>query len=389
MIGPIIQQPPTRNGIFGRAIAKPIPGLLLAVMLSPLFTCAQQSPNFDELAADATAAREQGNVPQAVQLYQQAVQLRPAWPDGWWYLGMLQYGNDAYAPAADALTHYINLTPNAGPALALRGLCEFEQAQYPQALEDLQHAIALGAANEPRNAGIIFYHEALLLTRLGRYEEALGKYTALVKHGGISADVVAGIGLAGLRMPVLPRDLDSSQQQLVLKVGQAAASVMNGDLNAGRQAFQSIFTLFPTTPNIHYLYGYLLFTADPAEAIVQFRKELEVSPSSAVAHSMLAWALSMQGDFAAALPSAQKSVDEDPSLAVTQLVLGKDLVETGDVTAGLAHLEAVLKIDPQNLEAHIALAKAYSELGRKDDARRERLLCLTLSGKQAAPDANF
>ena len=388
MTGPILQ-PPTRKSVLRRAVAKLIPGLLMALLLLPLLARGQQSPNFDEVEASATAAREQGDVSRAAELYRQAVELRPNWPDGWWYLGILQYGSNAYAPAADALSHFINLTPNAGPALALRGLCEFEQAQYPQSLQDLQRAIALGAANEPRNAGIIFYHEALLLTRLGRYEEALAQYTTLVKHGSLSDDVYAGIGLAGLRMPLLPKDIDSSQQQMVLKVGQAAASVMNGDLTAGREAFQNLFTLFPATPNIHYLYGYLLFTVDPTEAIAQFRRELNVSPASAVAHSMLAWALGTQGDFTAALPYAKQSVAEDPSLAVTQLVLGKDLVETGDVNAGLPHLEAALKIDPQNLEAHIALAKAYSELGRKDDARRERLLCLTLSGKQAAPDANF
>lgn len=381
--------PQIRLNLLRRLVAAPVPSLLMAVMLLPLLTRAQQSANFDELEGNATAAREHGDVARAIELYRQGVVLRPTWPDGWWYLGVLQYGSDAYAPAADALTHYIDLTPKAGPALALRGLCEFEEGQYPQSLQDLERAIALGAANEPRNAGIIFYHEALLLTRLGRYEEALAKYTTLVKHGSISDDVLAGIGLAGLRMPLLPSDIDASRQQMVLEVGKAAASVMNGDLTAGREAFQKLFTLFPTTSNIHYLYGYLLFTVDPAQAITQFRRELDVSPSSAVAHSMLAWALGMQGDFAEALPYAKQSVAEDASLAVTQLVLGKDLVETGSVDAGLDHLEAALKIDPQNLEAHIALAKAYSELGRKDDARRERLLCLTLSGKQAAPDANF
>jgi Tfp pilus assembly protein PilF len=64
-------------------------------------------------------------------------------------------------------------------------------------------------------------------------------------------------------------------------------------------------------------------------------------------------------------------------------------LETGDVNNSLPHLEAVLKTEPQNLEAHLALAKAYSVLGRKDDARRERLMCLDLTQKRAAPDANM
>ena len=345
--------------------------------------------NFDELAAGASAARAQGDLPRAISLYQEAVQLNPQWPDGWWYLGSLQYGTNAYGPAADALSHYIELTPGAGPALALRGLCEFEEGKDPESLQDLQQGIALGAANQPKNAGIILYHEALLLTRAGRFEEALGQFTLMVKHGSVNDDVINGIGLASLRMPVFPPDIDPSQAEMIALVGHAARDVMSGDLPGAHQAFLAVFERFPTTPNLHYLYGYLLFTADPDQAIEQFQEELTVSPTSAITHAMLAWAYGLRGDYTSSLPNAQKAATEDPSLPMAQLVLGRALVETGDVTAGLPHLETVLASDPQNLEAHLALAKAYSKLGRKDDARRERLQCLAISGQGAAPNATM
>jgi hypothetical protein len=35
------------------------------------------------------------------------------------------------------------------------------------------------------------------------------------------------------------------------------------------------------------------------------------------------------------------------------------------------------------------LAKAYSELGQKEDARRERLLCLALTGQEATSHATM
>lgn len=344
---------------------------------------------FDKLIAGASAARAQGDLPRAISLYQEAVQLNPKWPDAWWYLGSLQYGTDAYGPAAEALTHYIDLTPGAGPALALRGLCEFEEGKYPESLQDLQRGISLGAANQPKNAGIILYHEALLLTRAGRFEEALGQFTLMVKHGSVNDDVINGIGLAGLRMPIFPQQIDPAQAERIAMAGHAASAVMSGDLPAAHQAFLSVFERFPTTPNLHYLYGYLLFTVDPDQAIAQFQQELTVSPTSAVTHAMLAWAYGLRGDYPASLPNAQKAVAEDPSLSMAQLVLGRALVETGDVTAGLPHLEAVLASDPQNLEAHLALAKAYSKLGRADDARRERLQCLAISGQGAAPNATM
>ncbi len=347
----------------------------------------QASGDFEAISASAAAARDQGDTGRAVQLYTQAVQLNPQWPDGWWFLGVLQYGANQFAPAIDALTHYIQLKPNAGAALALRGLCEFETGQYPESLGDLQHGIALGAAAQPRNAAILLYHEALLLTRLGAYEQAIGKYADFVKQGKTNDELTTAIGLAGLRMPVFPKDADPAQSQLIAMTGAAGAKVMNGDMDAGRQAFQEVFAHYPSAPNVHYFYGYLLFPTQPDEAIVQFNQELSASPDSAAAHAMLAWAYGMQGNYADALPLAQKAVAEDPSLAMGQMVLGRAMVEGGDTTDGIPHLEKVLQLEPGNLEAHLTLAKAYSNLGRKDDARRERLLCLELTGGGAAPSA--
>jgi tetratricopeptide (TPR) repeat protein len=360
--------------------------LTFGILLSqPAGMVAQERPgNFSELAARASSAREQGNLSEAINLYGQAVQLDPKWPDGWWYLGSLEYATNAYAPAIDSLSHYIGLMPSAGPAFALRGLSEFEEGEDLQALQDLQTGVELGAANQPKNSTIILYHQALLLTRLGRFEEALGTYAVLLKNGAQDEDITTGIGLAGLRMAILPKNIEPAQKSLILKVGAAAAHVMNGDSPGGNTAFEEIFDQFPQMPNLHYLYGYLLMPTLPQQAIIEFNRELAVSPSSAIAHSMLAWDMETQGDFSAALPNAEKAVAEDSSLLIGQLVLGRGLVETGNAAAGLPHLELVLKAEPKNLEAHLALAKAYSELGRKDDARQERLLCLSFSNHGAA-----
>jgi predicted Zn-dependent protease len=119
--------------------------------------------------------------------------------------------------------------------------------------------------------------------------------------------------------------------------------------------------------------------------VVEFKKELEVNPSNAVAEVMLAWIPLMQNDGAEALPHARKAVAEDPSLSSAQLVLGRALTETGDTKAGIEHLEKTAQFQPDNLEVHLALAKAYSKSGRKEDARRERLLCLEMTKNDTTP----
>jgi tetratricopeptide (TPR) repeat protein len=364
-----------------------VAALLLAVFIA-VQAAAQGAPSgFEDLALRASAAREQNDVPKAIDLYGQALQLNPKWPDGWWFLGLMQYGSDQYAAARDALTQYIKLTPNAGPAIALRGLCEFETSEYPQSLQDIQHGLALGAANQPRNAHILRYHEALLLTRSGAFDDALQKFGLLARDGVSNPELFVAIGLAGLRTPIFPKDLAPNLQDLYLATGNATFQFMAGNEPAAQQLFQDVFQHFPATPNAHYLYGYLLFAKDPDAAVVQFKAELKAVPTNASAHAMLAWASLMRNNPAEALPDAEKAVGEQPALPMAQLVLGRSSVETGNLKGGIEHLEKALQLEPDNLETHLALAKAYSKSGRADDARRERLQCLQLTRNDPPPIA--
>src|SRR6266567_30781 len=101
--------------------------IILILAILPGAFAAQANPaSFSDVASRAMAAREANDVSGAIELYQQALKLNAQWSDGWWFLGSLQYGSGAYDAARDALSHYLELTPNAAPALAMRGLCEFE-----------------------------------------------------------------------------------------------------------------------------------------------------------------------------------------------------------------------------------------------------------------------
>ncbi|HEY6339697.1 MAG TPA: tetratricopeptide repeat protein, partial [Candidatus Sulfotelmatobacter sp.] len=301
--------------------------------------------------------------------------------------GLLQYGTDAYPEARDALSRYIQLTPNAGPAFALRGLCEFEIGDYTPALNDIQHGLSLGAANQPRNEKILHYHEALLLTRSGNFEAAIQKYATFAGGNVPNPEFLVGIGLAGLRTPLLPRELRADKQELYSAVGSATFHFLSGDEKAAQQEFQDLFQRNPTIPNLHFLYGYLLFPRDADAGIAEFRREIEIAPTSAPANAMLAWGWLIKNNPAEALPYAEKAVAQDPAFPTGQLVLGRALVETDDVKRGIEHLEKELQLEPNNLETHLALAKAYSKSGRKEDARRERLLCLEITKGEDAPVA--
>lgn len=362
--------------------------LILLIFLLPVRSRAQtDASNFDEIASQAAVARERDDVPRAIDLYTQALNLKPEWPEGWWFLGSLQYEAEAYAASRDALNHYIELVPDAAPAWALRGLCEFETGEYTKSLSDIQRGLSLGAGREETDAKILRYHEALLLTRTGNFEGALQKYRPLAQGKVPNPELLIAIGLAGLQTPLLPRELRTDQRELYAAAGNAAFLFMSGDDKAAQQAFQELFQRFPTAENLHYLYGDLLSPQDPESAIRELKRELEIAPSNTAAQLLLAWDYLTRHDAGMALTYAKKVAAEEPALPIAQVLLGRALVETGDVKAGTELLEKELQLQPDNLEIHFALAKAYSKTGRKEEARRERLLCLQIEKSAATQEA--
>jgi tetratricopeptide (TPR) repeat protein len=356
--------------------------LLLLVVLPeiPAHAIAQEhSTQFEDVAARAAAARDQGNLPLAIELYGQAEQLKPDWIEGWFYLGLLQYSSDKFPQGIEAFNHLLQLQPNAPPALALRGLCEFETGAYDDALRDLDQAVQQGAANEPRNEQIIRYHLAQLLARVGRFQDALLQYQFFASKHIDDQDLLLGVGLAGMRNTTLPKDVPADSREIFIAAGRAGYAFLSGDSRQADELFNQLFARYPTAPNLHFFYGALLFMHGPDLAIPQFQSEVAIAPSNPAAHAILAYSLMFAGRFAEARPEAELAMAGAPDMEMAQIALGRSLAETGDPDRAAEVLNQVLKRDPDDLEAHMGLAVMYARTGRREEAYRERMVCLGLA----------
>lgn len=371
---------------------RPIASLVLvAALLAPAFALSQQprppsqpqdqANDFRALATQADQARQENNAPLAADLYRRALALNPSWPDGWWYLGQLAYAASQFTSASDDLTRYLQLVPNAAPALAMRGLCEFEFHDYASSLSDIQHALALGAANDSHNRQILLFHEALLLTRASRFEEALAALQTLARASPPDSQLLTAIGLAGLRIPVLVSQSVPMQQQPAAAAGQAAWSFFNGHQDDAASGFSLLFSMYPTLTDAHYFYAWLLFAHSPAEAIPQLRQELSLDPNNVSALILMAWCDILDGYYDDALPYAQLAAQLAPSRFMAQLDLGRALVGSDRVGEGLQHLILAQKLQSDSLEVHLGLAIAYAKSGQPALARQERLTALVLSSR--------
>jgi tetratricopeptide (TPR) repeat protein len=341
--------------------------------------------DFEALAARAAAARDAGNAAEAAALYRQALQLKPGWAEGWWYLGMAAYEADAYPACREAFGRFVGLEPNSAPAAALLGLCEYETGAYREALAHLSSARAAAGGLPAEVDQVARFHHGILLTAAGRFDEATRALRPLIPKAASNPALMTALGLDALQLPLLPKDVPDTLRAAVTAAGEAASAWVSGDAAKTAAAFQDLLARFAGAPGVHAFYAtYLLAEPRPQDAIRELHTELEQNPRNARARALLALVLEKLGNLTEALPLAAQANAEAGDLPRAQYAYGLVLLDTGDTVKALPLLESALRADPGQLEYHTTLARAYSKAGRTDDARRERRASLDLA---RSPDA--
>jgi tetratricopeptide (TPR) repeat protein len=330
------------------------------------------SPAFDQLVKQATAAREANNLDEAVALYQKAVRLRPSWVEGHWYLATSLYERDRYADALPSFRRVTQLAPNNGEAWTFAGLCAFQLKNYDDALSDLLRGRAAGAGSNQALVSVARYHLAILLTRIENYEQALETLWEFAREGDDGPRIIEAMGIATLRMPLLPSDVPGAKRDLVMVAGRAAYFTGARFSSAAQKVYEELVARYPESPNVHYAYGVFLTAEHPDEAIEQYKAELQVSPRHPWAKMQLAFEYIKRGEFEAARTYAEQAVEEAPNIFIAHRALGQVLLETGDIQGAIREYETGVSMAPQSPAMRFALARAYRRAGRTADADREQ-----------------
>jgi tetratricopeptide (TPR) repeat protein len=337
---------------------------------------------FEEVARKAAAARDKDQLDEAIRWYREGARLRPRWDEGLWYLATLLYEQDRFAEARDAFRRFLVLKPEAGPAWALQGMCEFKLKEYDAALRNLEKGTDLGYGANTAVQRAAWFHLAILLVRDGQFELAVRPLTSLARSEPESETLIEAAGLMLLRRPKLPADITTDERDVVMRAGRAAYAHLARNGAEARRRFADLLERYPRTPNVHYAHAISLLTSDSDAALAEFRKEIDVQPESVFARLDLAFELIRRGDFADALAPAEEAVSLAPQLFAAHNALGRALVETGALERGILELETAAKLAPESPEMHFALARAYAKAGRKDDAARARATFAELDRKR-------
>jgi tetratricopeptide (TPR) repeat protein len=234
--------------------------------------------SFEQLKATAAGEVQNGENAQAIGNIQRALAMQPDWKEGWWNLGTLQYEANQYPEAAQALQKVVEFAPRFGTAWALLGLCEFELKQYGPALAHLENAQTLGLGDDAETARVASYHLTLLRIRQGQFERGTELLHSAFGSGPPSSQIQLALGLALLRVPLLPDEVDPSKDALLRAAGGLASTGPDSV-----EGFTELLQSYPTTPYIHYAYGLRLKeTGRWKEALAQQHEEAELSPQSAL-----------------------------------------------------------------------------------------------------------
>jgi tetratricopeptide (TPR) repeat protein len=331
-----------------------------------------QKPTFDRLAQQAAAARKAGQLDDAIRLYRQALSLKPSWIEGQWGLGTLLYDLDQYAEARDAFRRVVAADAKNAVAHALLGLCEFQLKNYERSLEAIEKAKDLGIPSQ-EVASVTAYHSAILLNRFERFEAASDVLRDFALQGKDTQPVIEAFGLSLLRLPYLPSEAPIEKREMVLMAGRAAFQMAKGRRTAaGRLAFEELVSRYPAAPNVHYAFGTFLVLEDADAALVEFQRELRMSPNHYYAMLQIAFEQMKRSNYADALPLAEKAVELAPNLMAARNALGRALLENGQTERAIQELEAGVKLAPDSPQMQFALARAYTRAGRAEDAARAR-----------------
>ena len=320
----------------------------------------------------ANKARDDGDLEAAVDLYRQVVKASPRQMDAWWYLGTSLYELERWADARAAFDRVVRLDKTNGAALAFRGLCTFKQGQYPEALEDLMQAKALGVSGNAEVGSVARFHAGLAMTRLGKFELALNTIGEFALEGNDSPQIIEALGVATLRMPLLPSEVPPEKREMVLMAGRGSYFMAMRLAPAARTAFEELALRYPDVPNVHYAFGVFLMSDDPDRALKEFERELSVQPSHATSHIQMAFEYVKRGDYASARPHADKARDARAHRLHRASAVGQIQLETGDVPAAIASLEQSRRLEPNSPTVYFTLAKAYARAGREADAEKAR-----------------
>ena len=326
----------------------------------------QAAPNNELLqhVKAGMAARQAGNLKEAVAEFRKVTELAPTLPAAFVNLGAVELQDRDYAEATKALQRALQLQPDLTGAEQLLGYSLLAQGYAADALPHLEKAGdpgALGIAQE----------------ETGHFPDAIQNLSkALEQHPG-DPDLLYYLGRAsGLLSKqnfdtLLATQPDSARAHLA----EAENLAVLRRVPEAEKEFQAALRLRPDLPGAHLELGKLYQTAsDWTQAEREFRAAAQLEPGDAEAAYRLGSALLEEGKPKEARVALDRSNSLLPKMPETLYSLGQAASMEGDAAAAEQAWNEQLAVEdhtPLAKKAHFGLATLYRKQGKTAEAAKQ------------------
>ena len=262
-----------------------------------------------------------------------------------------------FPEAKVALKKAIHLNPNlAWPYILLAEVYYFE-GKYPRALQEIKHAIDL---DEQIPTALVIRGEIEMST--GDYHEAISSFKQAIKT---DPNNIAVMSLLSRTYALL-----KNKEKTLLYANKAVK-------------------ISPTLANYNNLGTTYTLLGLYDEAMLNFKKVLEINPRSATAYYNLGHIYIKRKDYEEGINFYQKAVEQKPdyleayyNLGITYEALNKPLKAT-------EYYQKALALDPQNMLAHFGLGNAFLKSNQAESALLEYKEAINLNPEHIPSYANM
>jgi predicted O-linked N-acetylglucosamine transferase (SPINDLY family) len=305
-----------------------------------------------DLMARATQFHQQGQFPQAEQLYQQVLTVEPDHPHALYQWGVLTLQSGRPEQALQLLTAAVHADRSQPRFYLNLGEAHRRLAQWDEALKAYQRAASLQPNFFEAQASL-----GSLYLDLGHVQEAIACFRQVVK--------------------LAPEDV-----QVRALLGRALC--LNGQWSDAESCFRRVVRTTPQQALAHYNLGAVLQSQGRlAEAEACYRQAILLSPHDAPAHNNLGSVLQQRGESTEAEAHYRAALAVSPRYASARSNLGALLIEAFRHEEALVQCQAALELAPQAADVQGNLANALACLGRVDEAVANYRQAIALAPRHA------
>lgn len=320
------------------------------------------SPEIQQHVKAGMAARQAGNLPQAIAEFRKVAELAPQLAAAHVNLADAYIRSGNHAAAIDPLKQALKLNPDLIGATQMLGAALLTAGYASEAIPHLEKS------KSEDLLGIAYF-------KAGRLQEAIPALQATLAKRPGDPDLLYYFGRAtGLLSKQIFESLDTTQPD------SARAHQMRGDsyaalrnTAAAEKEYREALRLRPNTPEIHFALGELHAASGQWEqAAAEYRAEFELQPGDAESAYRLGNALLQLGKIKDARATLDRANTLAPSMPETLFAMGKSAYLDGDTKAAEKAWLDLLGIEKDSTlagQAHFSLAALYRKQG--DTAKAE------------------